>query len=178
MITISIKIDEVRKEVSNMTRMLQLVPRRRGYLPIVPDIDIFDRFFDFDLPTLFGEEDMVVPHFDISETEKEYVISGEIPGIDVKDLNVTLTDGIITIKGEKKKESEEKEENYHRIERHYGSFERSFRVPDKVKTDKLDANYKDGVLKLTLPKAEISEVKKIEVKEKKAGKKKIKTKKA
>jgi HSP20 family protein len=178
MITISIKIDEVRKEVSNMTRMLQLVPRRRRYLPIVPDIDIFDRFFDFDLPTLFDKEEMVVPHFDISETEKDYVISGEIPGIDVKDLNVTLTDGIITIKGEKKKETEEKEENYHRIERHYGSFERSFRVPDKVKTDKLDANYKDGVLKLTLPKAEISEVKKIEVKEKKAGKKKIKTKKA
>jgi HSP20 family protein len=178
MITIIIKIDEVRKEVSNMTRMLQLVPRRRRYLPIVPDIDIFDRFFDFDLPTLFDKEEMVVPHFDISETEKDYVISGEIPGIDVKDLNVTLIDGIITIKGEKKKETEEKEENYHRIERHYGSFERSFRVPDKVKTDKLDANYKDGVLKLTLPKAEISEVKKIEVKEKKAGKKKIKTKKA
>jgi len=161
-----------------MTRMLQLVPIRRRYLPIVPDIDILDRFFDFDLPTLFGEEEMVVPHFDITETEKDYVISGEIPGIDVKDLNVTLTDGIITIKGEKKKETEEKEENYHRIERHYGSFERSFRVPDNVKTDKLDANYKDGVLNLTLPKTEISEVKKIEVKEKKAGKKKIKTKKA
>jgi HSP20 family protein len=178
MIIISTKIDNVRKEVPNMTRMLQLVPRRRRFLPIVPDIDIFDRFFDFELPTLFGQEEMVVPHFDISETEKEYVISGEIPGIDVKDLNVTLTDGIITIKGEKRKETEDKEENYHRIERHYGSFERSFRVPDKVKTDKLDANYKDGVLKLTLPKTEISEVKKIEVKEKKAEKKKIKTKKA
>ena len=161
-----------------MTRMLQIVPRRRRYLPMVSDIDIFDQFFDFDLPTLLRDEEMVIPHFDISETEKEYVISGEIPGIDVKDLNVTLTDGIITIKGEKKNESEKKEENYHRIERHYGSFERSFRVPDKVKTDKLDANYKDGVLNLTLPKAEISEVKKIEVKEKKAGKKKIKTKKA
>jgi HSP20 family protein len=161
-----------------MTTMLQLVPRRQRFLPFVPDIDIFDRFFDFELPTLFGEEEMAVPHFDISETEKEYVISGEIPGIDVKDFNVTFTDGIITIKGEKKKETEEKEENYHRIERHFGSFERSFRVPDKVKTDELDANYKDGVLKLTLPKAEVSEVKKIEVKEKKAGKKKIKTKKA
>jgi len=161
-----------------MTRMLQLVPRRQRFLPFVPDIDIFDRFFDFELPTLFGEEEMVVPHFDISETEKEYVISGEIPGIDIKNLNVTLTDGIMTIKGEKKKETEEKDENYHRIERHYGSFERSFRVPDTVKTDELDANYKDGVLKLTLPKAEVSEVKKIEVKEKKARKKKIKTKKA
>jgi HSP20 family protein len=161
-----------------MTRMLQLVPRRRRFLPFVPEIDIFDRFFDFDIPTLFNGEELVIPHFDISETEKEYVISGEIPGIDVKDLNVTLTDGIITIKGEKKKETEDNEENYHRIERHYGSFERSFRVPDKVKTEKLDAQYKDGVLKLTLPKAEASEVKKIEVKEKKAEKRKIKTKKA
>jgi len=178
MITNIVTFDELRKEVSNMTRMLQLVPRRQRFLPFVPDIDIFDRFFDFELPTLFGEEEMVVPHFDISETEKEYVISGEIPGIDIKNLNVTLTDGIMTIKGEKKKETEEKDENYHRIERHYGSFERSFRVPDTVKTDELDANYKDGVLKLTLPKAEVSEVKKIEVKEKKAGKKKIKTKKA
>ena len=160
-----------------MTRMLQLIPRRR-FLPFVPEIDIFDRFLDFDYPSVFNNEEMVIPHFDISETEKEYVISGEIPGIDAKDLNVTLTDGIITIKGEKKKETEDTEENYHRIERHYGSFERSFRVPEKVKTEKLDANYKDGVLKLTLPKAEASEVKKIEVKEKKAGKKKIKTKKA
>ena len=162
-----------------MTRMLQLVPIRQGFLPFVPEIDIFNRFFNsFELPTPFGGEEMVVPNFDISETEKEYVMSGEIPGIDVKDLNVTLTDGIITIKGEKKKETEETEENYHRVERHYGSFERSFRVPDKVKTDTLDAQYKDGVLKLTLPKAEVSEVKKIEVKEKKAEKRKIKTKKS
>jgi len=160
-----------------MTRMLQLIPRRR-YQPFVPEIDIFDRFFDFELPTLFNGEELIIPQFDISETDKEYVISGEIPGIDVKDLNVTLTDGIITIKGEKKKETEDTEENYHCIERHYGSFERSFRVPDKVKTEKLDANYKDGVLKLTLPKAEASEVKKIEIKETKERKRKIKTKKA
>jgi len=161
-----------------MTRMFQLIPRRESFLPLVPQIDIFDQFFNsLELPTLFGEESMVVPDFDISETEKEYVIAGEIPGIDVKDLKVTLTDGIVTIKGEKKKEQEEKEENYHRVERHYGSFERSFRLPDGIKTKELDAQYKDGILKLTLPKAEVSEVKKIEVKEKKSGRK-VKTKKA
>ena len=161
-----------------MTRMFQLIPRRERFLPLVPQIDIFDQFFNsLELPTLFGEESMVVPDFDISETEKEYVIAGEIPGIDVKDLKVTLTDGIVTIKGEKKKEQEEKEENYHRVERHYGSFERSFRLPDGIKTKELDAQYKDGILKLTLPKAEVSEVKKIEVKEKKSGRK-VKTKKA
>jgi HSP20 family protein len=119
----------------------------------------------------------VVPAFDITENEKEYVISGEIPGIDPKDLEVTLTDGTLSIKGEKKQESEEKEENYHRIERHYGSFQRSFRLPENIKRDELDANYKDGILRLTLPKSKESEVKKIEVKEKKSSKK-VKAKKA
>ena len=59
-----------------MTTMLQLVPRRQRFLPFVPEIDIFDRFFDLDLPTLFEGEEMINPHFDISETEKGYVISG------------------------------------------------------------------------------------------------------
>jgi HSP20 family protein len=149
-----------------MTRMLQLIPSRDNFLSLLPGIDVFDRFFnDLALPDLFGEERALVPAFDISETEKEYVITGEIPGMDVKDLNVTLLDGILTVKGEKKQEKEENDENYHRVERHYGTFQRNFRIPDKVKTDKLDATYKDGVLKLTLPKAEASEAKKIEVKE-------------
>jgi HSP20 family protein len=161
-----------------MTRMLQLVPRRSNWLSLMPEIDLFDRMFsDWTLPGLWSEEKVVVPAFDISETEKDYVISGEIPGIDPKDLEVTLTDGILSIKGEKKHESEEKQENYHRVERHYGSFERSFRLPDNINRDELDASYKDGVLRLTLPKSEGSEVKKIEVKEKKS-RKKVKAKKA
>jgi HSP20 family protein len=161
-----------------MTRMLQLVPRRSSLLSLVPDLDFFDRFLsDWTFPSLLSEESVIVPAFDVSENEKEYVISGEIPGIDAKDLEITLTDGILTVKGEKKQESEEKNENYHRVERHYGSFQRSFLVSEKVKTDGLDASYKDGVLKLTLPKSEESEVKKIEVKEKNS-KKKVKAKKA
>jgi HSP20 family protein len=155
-----------------MTRMLQLIPGGDSFLSSVPGTGIFDRFFnDLELPALFNEEDMVVPAFDISETEKEYMITGEIPGIDAKELDITLLDGILTIKGEKNKEKEEKDENYHRVERHYGSFQRNFRIPEKVKTDKLDATYKDGVLKLTLPKAESSEAKKIEVKEENKKKK-------
>ena len=155
-----------------MTRMLQLVPRTRNFLPLVPDMDMFDRFFnDLALPDFFGEERVVVPAFDISETEKEYVVSGEIPGMDAKDIDITLLDGCLIVKGEKKQEREEKEENYHRVERHYGSFERSFRIPERVKTDKLDATYKDGILKLTLPKAEVIEAKKIEVKEDKPAEK-------
>ena len=155
-----------------MTRMLQLVPSRRGYLSLIPELDLFDRFFDdLPLPSLFSEGKVLSPAFDISETEKEYVITGEIPGIDVKELDVTLLDGILTVKGEKKQEKEEKDEDYHQVERHYGSFERSFRIPEKVKADELEATYKDGIMKIFLPKSEASEVKKIEVKEKKTRKK-------
>ncbi len=155
-----------------MTRTYELIPRADGFMSLIPRMDMFDLFFnDVGLTDLFNKEDTLMPVIDISETEKEYVVTGEIPGVDAKDLDVTLTDGILTIKGEKKQENEEKEENYHRIERHYGSFERSFRIPEKVKTDKLDATYKDGVFKLSLPKAEVVEAKKIEVKENKAKKK-------
>lgn len=155
-----------------MTSMLQLIPSRRNFLSLIPELDLFDRFFnDLPLPSLFSEEKVLSPAFDISETEKEYVITGEIPGTDVKDLDVTLLDGLLTVKGEKKQEKEDKDENYHRVERHYGSFERSFRIPEKVKADKLEATYKDGILKIFLPKSEASEVKKIEVKEKKTRKK-------
>jgi len=155
-----------------MTRTYELVPRTHRVMSLVPRWNMFDLFFDdFGLTDLFNDKEVLMPAIDISETEKEYVITGEIPGVDAKDLDVTLTDGILTIKGEKKHENEEKDENYHRIERHYGSFERSFRIPDKVKTDELDATYKDGIFKLSLPKAEVVEAKKIEVKENKAKKK-------
>jgi len=155
-----------------MTRMLQLVPSRHGFLSLIPEMDLFDRFFnDLSLPSFFGEERVLVPAFDISEAEKEYVITGEVPGMDVEDLDVTLLDSILTVKGEKKQEKEEKDENYRRLERRYGSFERSFRIPEKVKADELEATYKDGILRLTLPKAEVDKVKKIEVKKDKTGKK-------
>jgi HSP20 family protein len=155
-----------------MTRTYALVPRTHRVMSLIPRWNMLDLFFDdFGLTDLFNDKEVLMPAIDISETEKEYVITGEIPGVDAKDLDVTLTDGILTIKGEKKHENEEKDENYHRIERHYGSFERSFRIPDKVKTDELDATYKDGIFKLSLPKAEVVEAKKIEVKENKAKKK-------
>ena len=158
-----------------MTRLYELIPTAERFMPLLPEMDLFGQFFDdFRLPSLFREEEVVMPHFDISETEKEYVITGEIPGMDVKDLDVTLLDGCLTVKGAKKQEKEDKDNNYHRIERHYGSFQRGFRISDKVKTDEIEATYKDGILKLTLPKAEVSGVKKIEVKVNKS-RKKIKT---
>ena len=144
-----------------MTRMLDLIPRT---FPFVPARGFFDRFFeDWDYPALLDKEKTWVPAFDISENEKEYIVKAELPGIDAKDLDITLSEGILTVKGEKKQEKEDKGENYHRIERSYGSFQRSFYIPEKVQTDKVDANYKDGILKLTLKKDKKSEAKKITV---------------
>ena len=145
-----------------MSRFLSLIPRRNS---LTPSVDLFDRFFDdWRLPSLFSDEDTWVPAFDIKENDKEYEVTAELPGIDPKDIDITLSEGILSVKGEKKHEEEEKGEDYHRIERRYGSFHRSFRIPGKVDVDKIDANYKDGVLKLMIPKSEGSETKKIEVK--------------
>mgnify|MGYP001359679547 CR=1 FL=1 len=144
-----------------MTRMLQLIPRRSS---IFPARDLFDRFFDdMPVPTIFGEGGNWVPAFDISENDKEFVVSAEIPGMDSKNLEVTFSEGVLKVKGEKKRETEENGDNIHRVERYYGSFQRSFMVPVKVEEDKVEATYKDGVLTLTLPKAEKKEVKKIEI---------------
>jgi HSP20 family protein len=144
-----------------MANLLNLIPKRENFLPD----DVFDRFFnDFYPLSMLKEKDEWLPAFDIVENEKEYVVSAELPGMEVKDIEVTLSDGILTVKGEKKQAHEDKGEDYHRIERHYGSFHRSFRLPGKLKMDGVDANYKDGILRLTLPKTEESETKKIEVK--------------
>lgn len=144
-----------------MASLLNLIPKRENILTT----DVFDRFFnDFYPLSMLKEKDELNPAFDIVENEKEYVVSAELPGMEVKDIDVTLSDGILTVKGEKRQEHEDKGEDYHRIERRYGSFHRSFRMPGKIKMDGVDANYKDGILSLTLPKTEESETKKIEVK--------------
>jgi len=144
-----------------MASLLSIIPKRE----YVPSYEVFDRLFDDFYPlSIFKEKDEWLPAFDIKENEKEYVVTAELPGMEAKDIDVTLSDGILTVKGEKKKEHEDKGENYHRIERSYGSFHRSFRIPGKIKTDSVDANYKDGILKLTLQKTEESGSKKIEVK--------------
>ena len=144
-----------------MSTLFDLIPSSRT---LTPGRNIFDHFFeDWDMPSVFSEKKNWVPAFDITENEKEYIITAELPGIDAKALDVTFTEGILSVKGEKKKETEDKSKDYHRIERCYGSFYRSFRIPGKILVDKVDSSFKDGVLKLTLPKSEESESKKIKV---------------
>jgi len=148
-----------------MTRMLELIPYRSSLL----GRDIFDRFErlfeEFTLPSLFEEKEVWVPAFDVIENEKEYIVTAELPGIDPKDIDITISNGILTIKGEKKREEESKGDGYYFMERQYGAFQRSFRIPEEIKVDEVDATYKNGVLRLVLPKAETSNVKKIEIKQ-------------
>ena len=84
--------------------------------------------------------------------------------MDKKDINISLSDGLLTITGEKKQEKEDKNENYHRVERRYGKFSRTMRLPSEVDTEKVDAIYKDGALKITLPKSETVKPKKVKIK--------------
>ena len=146
-----------------MTALMPIL--RRSGLVMRPDRDFFDRFFeDFGLPSLFSEKTTFTPTFDVSETEKELIVTAEVPGMDKKNININISDGLLTIKGEKKQEKEEKDENYHCVERRYGTFSRTMRLPSEVETDKVVATYKDGVLKITLPKSEAAKPKKIEIK--------------
>ena len=92
------------------------------------------------------------PAVDIAEHEKAYEITVELPGMDESNVDVKFSDGTLTIKGEKKDEREEKQKDYHLSERRYGSFQRSFGVPDGVDADKIEAHFKNGVLTVTLPK--------------------------
>ena len=105
-----------------------------------------------------------LPSLDIAETKNDLVVKAELPGMDPKDIDISLSDGSLTIKGEKKQKREEKEENYHFIERSYGSFCRSVRLPKEVKHDKVSASFKNGVLKIVLPKSEEAKKKEIKVK--------------
>lgn len=94
-----------------------------------------------------------VPAVDITEKDGAYEITAELPGMVEKDIDVQFSDGMLTIKGEKKEEKEEKKKDYHLSERHFGSFQRSFRVPEGVQPNEITAEFKNGVLSLTLPKS-------------------------
>ena len=128
--------------------------------------NLFDRFFGphfLATGELFSDGDWF-PSVDISEGKKEITVKAEIPGAEPKDLDISLDGKRLTIKGEKKREKEEKEENYHRVERSYGSFNRTVELPVEVEPDQVEASYKKGVLKIVMKKSKESESKKINIK--------------
>ena len=103
------------------------------------------------------------PSVDITETDTAYLIKGEIPGVNKADVKINIEAGMITIRGERKQEKEEKDKKFHRIERSYGSFMRSFRLPDNVDETAVKAEFKDGMISVTLPKSAKSKAKSIDV---------------
>ena len=113
------------------------------------------------------EEDWVMgawaPAVDIYEKGTDVVLKAELPGLDPKDVDIRIENNVLTLKGERKIEDEIKQENYHRVERSYGSFTRSFTLPSTVDTTNVKADYKDGVLRITLPKREEAKPKQIQV---------------
>ena len=113
---------------------------------------LFDDFAgDYQWPFANGRG-ALTPTIDVSETDKEMTVEAELPGVDEKDIDVTVTDNLLTIKGEKKQEKEEKKKDYHLTERSYGSFSRSMTLPFDADPAKIKAAFKGGVLKITLPK--------------------------
>ena len=125
--------------------------------------DLWNRFFS-DMPTVRGFEGEWSPSVDVSETKDSFVVKAELPGLVAEDVNVSISGNLLTIRGEKKKEEEEKDEHHHYVERYYGSFQRSFQLPANMKTDKIEATFDKGVLKVTLPKTEEAKKKEIQVK--------------
>jgi HSP20 family protein len=105
-----------------------------------------------------------VPAADIAEREDDYVVRMEIPGVPKEDVRITIQESVLTVRGEKKQEKESRGSQYHRVERSYGSFTRSFALPSAVKADAIDATYRDGILQVTLPKAEEARPKQVDVK--------------
>lgn len=103
------------------------------------------------------------PAVDIVEQDDAYIVEAELPGLTKNDVKISIEGNILTIRGEKRQEKKSEERNYHRTERVYGSFTRSFTLPSSVKTDKIEAHYQNGVLTITLPKVEEAKPKAIEV---------------
>ena len=123
---------------------------------------IWQEFFGKSLAT---EQMEWVPAVDVSETDDAVIVKVDLPGVKPEDMEISLSDNVLVIKGEKKREETEKKENFYRMERFYGTFMRTIQLPCEVQEDKVEAHYKDGVLKIVLPKKpeEVKKVIKIQV---------------
>lgn len=123
--------------------------------------DIMDEFFNDAVAT---RQTSFAPSIDISETDEQYLIDVELPGIKKEDIDLNIENNTLTISGERKFEKKEDGKQYHRVESHYGSFSRSFTLPDNVKTDSINATYNNGILNITVDKSEQQMKKQIKIK--------------
>ncbi len=142
-----------------------------------PLLDV-DRFFDelwsdrlrniFRWPSLLNWDERSLfawqPALDVKETDKEFIVRMDVPGLNKKDIHISVDNNVLTIRGERKREEEEKDANYYCSERFYGSFQRSFTLPTEIDQDNIKAEYKNGVLTITLPKTEEAKARVVEIK--------------
>jgi HSP20 family protein len=142
---------------------ITLFRRRRPFEGLTTWFNDFDCWFDDDF---FNRTDKTTwaPAVDIKEKDGKYLLRADLPGIDKKDIHVELKDGCLTLKGERKSEHEDEKDNYHRIERTYGDFQRIFRVPEGLTEKDIKAKYHDGVLELSIPVLKVEKPKALEVK--------------
>ena len=112
----------------------------------------------------FATGSAAMPRMDVAETEKAIEVTAELPGLEAKDVELNLVDNVLTVRGEKRSEREEKEKDYHLIERSFGSFSRSVQLPDGVKPEDINAEIAKGVLKVTVKKPAAKQSKQIEIK--------------
>jgi len=146
-----------------MTTLVRFEPFRTFESMIRRFNEMFEEL-DRSLPLSF-ELGSFLPRVDISEDEHNVYIQAELPGVRKEDVKVTISeDRVLTIRGEKKQERKVEERNFLRVERTFGSFSRSFLLPENVKTDEVDAKFEDGVLTITIPKVEPTKAKEVEVK--------------
>lgn len=147
---------------------MAFLPRRRSEGPFALSTlqgemnRLLENFFGRAELPLFGGN-VFAPAVDVVETKDSILVKAEVPGIDSKDLDISITGDLLTIRGEKKSEREEKGKNFHRMERSYGSFTRTVEIPSYANTDKVNADYKDGVLTISLAKKEEAKEKTIKV---------------
>lgn len=129
---------------------------------------MFESFFDNPFGAMRSMENWegFAPNIDVYETDKEIKMDVELPGMDEKNIDISLHNGILTISGKREDEETQKEKSYYRHERTFGSFRRSIQLPDEVDEDRIDASYSKGILKITLPKSEqsVTSRRKIEIK--------------
>jgi len=131
--------------------------------------DMFDRYTRAGGVPAYGGQELArtgdwTPRVDIAETEKAFVIKAEVPEVKKEDVSITVNNGILSIRGERKQEKEESGKTFHRVERCYGAFTRSFTLPENVDEKNIKATFKDGMLSLEIPKTEKAKPKAIEVK--------------
>jgi HSP20 family protein len=146
---------------------MELIRRNQNQTDPVKELFNEDFFWGFPFVPVTGKQLSAQsgwhPAIDITEEKERYVIHADLPGLKKEEIRISLEDGVLTIEGERKTESEHKDRNYHRIERSYGRFARSLNLGSAVDEAKIKASYKDGVLEVTAPKAERAKAKTIDI---------------